>query len=343
MNVPNRFRLSVVVPCYNEQEVIEATHARLMQVLGSRPDFDLEIVYVNDGSRDRSEEILNGFADIDRRVTVISFSRNFGHQPALTAGLQYATGDVVAAIDADLQDPPEVILEMLDKWRDGFDVVYGVRRKRKEGLLKRAAYNSFYRVFGALANIDVQLDSGDFAVMDRRVVDVMNSLPEKNRFVRGLRAWAGFRQTGCVYERAARGAGETKYPFHKLLKLAFDGIFNFSTTPLSLIFLLGVLTSIASMLAGLAYFAARVFGFSILGQRPEDVPGFTTLILTLLFFSGVQLISIGILGEYLGRIYQETKTRPAYIVRSVRGGLLTPRVAREAATPVRQPANDIAV
>jgi dolichol-phosphate mannosyltransferase len=317
----NRLRLSVVVPCYNEEEVIHVTHDRLIDVLGNRIEFDLEIVYVNDGSRDRTETILDRLADADRRVNVISFARNFGHQPALTAGLEYATGDVVAIIDADLQDPPEVILSMLEKWREGFDVVYGVRTKRKEGLFKRTAYTSFYRIYRMLANIDVHLDSGDFALMDRRVVDVLNSLPEKNRFIRGLRAWAGFRQTGCAYERAARSAGETKYPLHKLIRLAFDGIFNFSTAPLSMIFSLGLLTSIASMLAGLVYFAARIFGFSILGHRPEDVPGFTTLILTVLFFSGVQLISIGILGEYLGRIYQETKMRPTYVVRSVRGPL----------------------
>lgn len=321
MRSKNRFRLSVVVPCYNEEDAIGATHARLLEVLGGRIDFDLEIVYVNDGSGDQTEAILDQFAEADARVNLISFARNFGHQPALTAGLEYASGDVVAVIDADLQDPPEVILKMLEKWREGFDVVYGVRTKRKEGILKRAAYISFYRIYRMLANIDVHLDSGDFALMDRRVVDVLNSLPEKNRFVRGLRAWAGFRQTGCAYERAARSAGETKYPLHKLIRLAFDGIFNFSTAPLSMIFSLGLFTSIASMLAALIYFAARIFGFSVLGHRPEDVPGFTTLILTLLFFSGVQLISIGILGEYLGRIYQETKMRPTYVVRSVRGPL----------------------
>jgi dolichol-phosphate mannosyltransferase len=343
MNAPHRTRLSVVVPCYNEQEVIGETHRRLMHALGHQPDFDLEIVYVNDGSRDQTEAILNGFADADPRVSVISFSRNFGHQPALTAGLEYASGDVVAAIDADLQDPPEVILQMLAKWREGFDVVYGVRSKRKEGPIKRLAYSSFYRIFDMLANIDVHLDSGDFALMDRRVVDVLNGLPEKNRFVRGLRAWAGFRQIGHEYERAARRAGQTKYPFRKLLTLAFDGIFNFSTTPLSLIFMLGVCTAIVSMLAGSIYFAGHVFGFTVLGHRPGDVPGFTTLILTLLFFSGVQLISIGILGEYLGRIYQEAKMRPAYIVRSVRGGLAAPRDPPPTAHQARQPAKDTLV
>lgn len=325
MRTTGPFKLSVVVPCFNEQEVIATTHARLIDVLGSRSQFGLEIVYVNDGSRDTTETILAAIAKDDPRVTVVSFARNFGHQPAVTAGMAYATGDAVAVIDADLQDPPEVILSMLDQWQDGFDVVYGVRRKRKEGVFKRTAYATFYRIFGALANIDVQLDSGDFALMDRKVVDVMNRLPEKNRFIRGLRAWAGFRQTGCEYERAAREAGETKYSFRKLLKLAFDGIFNFSTAPLSLIFVIGVATAALSLGAALLYFAARIFGFSILGARPEDVPGFTTLILTVLFFSGIQLISIGIVGEYLGRIYQETKMRPAYVVRTVFGGMATPR------------------
>jgi polyisoprenyl-phosphate glycosyltransferase len=316
-----RFTLSVVVPCYNEEEVILVTHARLIEVLGSQPGFELEVLYVNDGSRDRTHAIVAGLADTDPRVNVVSFARNFGHQPAVTAGMHYASGDVVAIIDADLQDPPDVILRMLEQWREGFDVVYGVRTKRKESLIKRFAYSTFYRVYNRLASIDVPLDSGDFALMDRRVVDVLNSLPEKNRFVRGLRAWAGFRQTGCVYERAARSAGETKYSFGKLLKLAFDGIFNFSTTPLSLIFTLGLVTAFSAIGAALLYFSARIFGFSILGHRPEDVPGFTTLILTLLFFSGVQLISIGILGEYLGRIYQETKMRPSYVVRSLHGHL----------------------
>lgn len=325
MRTTSAFKVSVVVPCFNEQEVIATTHARLIEVLGSQPQFSLEIVYVNDGSRDTTETILAAIAKDDPRVTVVSFARNFGHQPAVTAGMAYASGDAVAVIDADLQDPPEVILRMLDQWQDGFDVVYGVRRKRKEGILKRTAYSTFYRIFGALANIDVQLDSGDFALMDRKVVDVMNRLPEKNRFIRGLRAWAGFRQTGCEYERAAREAGETKYSFRKLLKLAFDGIFNFSTAPLSMIFVIGVATAALSLGAALLYFAARIFGFSILGARPEDVPGFTTLILTVLFFSGIQLISIGIVGEYLGRIYQETKMRPAYVVRTVFGGTSTAR------------------
>jgi dolichol-phosphate mannosyltransferase len=328
------FLLSVVIPCFNEEEVIEMTHRRVVEVLGSRPDFDLEIVYVNDGSRDRTEAILFALADADPRVNVVSFARNFGHQPAVTAGLHYATGDAVAVIDADLQDPPEAILDMIDKWREGYDVVYGVRTHRKEGVLKRLGYAGFYRLYRRLASVDVPLDSGDFSLMDRRCVDVLNSLPEKNRFVRGLRSWAGFRQTACVYERAARAAGEPKYPFHKLVKLAMDGIFNFSTAPLSMIFLIGLATSLSSVLAALIYLAAYLGNVKIFGRAPEDVPGFTTLILTLLFFSGVQLISVGILGEYLGRVYQETKMRPTYVVREVRG-----HIAGAAAKPLTRAAS----
>jgi dolichol-phosphate mannosyltransferase len=312
--------LSVVVPCFNEEAVLELTHRRLLESLGADASFDLEIVYVNDGSRDRTEGMLFELADRDPRVRVVSFTRNFGHQPAVSAGLRYATGDAVAVIDADLQDPPEVILRLMERWREGYDVVNAVRESRKEGVAKRFAYALFYRTYRRLASIDVPLDSGDFALMDRRVVEVMNALPEKNRFVRGLRSWSGFRQTGVAYERQSRAAGETKYSFRKLVGLAFDGIVNFSTAPLSLIFGMGVATAVLALLAAAAYLAWRIVDLPILGYTPGQAPGFTTLILVILFFSGVQLISIGILGEYLGRIYQETKMRPTYVVKEVRGG-----------------------
>ena len=314
-----KIKLSVVVPCFNEEAVLELTHGRLLESLGADASFDLEIVYVNDGSRDRTEEMLFDLADRDARVKVVSFTRNFGHQPAVSAGLRYASGDAVAVIDADLQDPPEVILRLMEKWREGYDVVNAVRESRKEGIAKRFAYALFYRVYRWLASIDVPLDSGDFALMDRRVVEVMNALPEKNRFVRGLRSWSGFRQTGVAYERQSRAAGETKYSFRKLVGLAFDGIVNFSTAPLSLIFGMGVATAFLALLAAAAYLAWRIVDLPILGYTPGQAPGFTTLILVILFFSGVQLISIGILGEYLGRIYQETKMRPTYVVKEVRG------------------------
>jgi len=311
--------LSVIVPCFNEQDMVSVTHQCLIKALGDNPEFALEIIYVNDGSRDHTEDMLFDLQSDDKRAKVVSLSRNFGHQPAVTAGLAYATGDIVAIIDADLQDPPEVILQMINKWRQGYDVVYGIRAKRKEGLFKRLSYACFYRLYRLLASVDVQLDSGDFALLDRRIVNVLNSLPEKNRFLRGLRAWTGFRQTGLVYERAARAAGETKYTFKKLLKLAFDGLFNFSTAPLTIIFIMGIITAFTAVAAAFVYLVARFGDFTIFGHSPGDVPGFSTLIIAILFFSGVQLISVGILGEYLGRLYQEAKMRPTYIVKEVRG------------------------
>jgi polyisoprenyl-phosphate glycosyltransferase len=319
MNKQISILLSVIVPCFNEQAVIRATHQRFVEALGDHQEFALEIIYVNDGSCDQTEEILFHLAAGDKRIKVISLSRNFGHQPAVSAGLEYAKGDIVVIADADLQDPPEVIPKMIAKWREGFDVVYGVRTKRKEGILKRFSYAGFYRLYRSLASVDVQLDSGDFALLDRRVVDVLNSLPEKNRFMRGLRAWTGFRQTGLVYERAARAGGETKYPFNKCVRLALDGIFNFSTTPLSIIFIAGIVISITAILAALTYMAARLGDFTIFGHNPGDAPGFTTIIIAILFFSGVQLLSVGILGEYLGRLYQEAKMRPSFIVKEVKG------------------------
>ncbi len=315
-----KLRLSVVVPCFNEEAVLALTHQRLIGSLGGHDGIELEIVYVNDGSRDRTEEQLFALADGDPRVTVVSFTRNFGHQPAVSAGMRQATGDVVAVIDADLQDPPEVVLQLIAKWREGFDVVNAVRSHRKENVAKRLAYAAFYRLYRKLASVDVPLDSGDFALMDRRVVDVMNALPERNRFIRGLRSWSGFRQASVTYERQSRAAGATKYGFRKLVRLAFDGIVNFSTAPLSLIFAIGMGTALLSLLAGAFYLYCHIVDQPIFGHPPGHARGFTTLLLVILFFSGLQLISIGIVGEYLGRIYQETKMRPTYVIREVRGG-----------------------
>ena len=309
--------LSVVVPVYNEEAVLALTHETILESLGGNSEFDLEIVYVNDGSKDASDRILREIAEADGRVKVITFSRNFGHQPAVSAGLAHVKGDAVAVIDGDLQDPPSVIVDMLEKWREGFGVVYGIRSGRKESLFARFMYAGFYRLFRRLADIDMPLDTGDFALMDRAVVDGMNSLPERNRFVRGLRAWTGFSQTGLVYERAARAHGETKYPFSKLMKLAFDGIFNFSTMPLSIIFGLGIVTALVSIVLMGVLFSQWLLDYRIFGWSYREIPGFTTLILTILFFSGMQLASIGILGEYIGRIYQEVKMRPTYILKEV--------------------------
>lgn len=316
---PHLFRLSVVVPCFNEEAVIEETNRRLLAVLGAQEDFELELVYVDDGSSDATETLLADLAEQDARINVVSLARNFGHQPAITAGIDHVSGDVVAVIDGDLQDPPEIILQMLGLWRQGYDVVYGVRRDRKEGLVRRAAYALFYRLHRWLADIDVPLDSGDFSLMDRRVIKVLRTLPEHNRFVRGLRAWSGFRQVGLPYERQARAAGITKYGWPKLLRLALDGIINFSAAPLTGIFILGVCASGLAALAASAYLVAYLASVPIFGRAPEEVAGFMTLILVLLFFSGLQLICIGILGEYLGRVYQEAKRRPVYVVKDLWG------------------------
>ena len=312
--------LSIVVPCFNEQQVLRLTHQRLIKALEEIPGTDFEIVYVNDGSRDHTEKILFELADFDGRIKVISLTRNFGQQPAITAGLNYAAGDIVVIIDADLQDPPELIVSLISKWQEGFDIVYGVRTKRKEGLFKRLSYTAFYRLYRFFSQIEIPVNSGDFALLDRRVVDLLNSLPEKNRFIRGLRAWTGFRHTGLFYERDERAAGHSKYGVQKLLTLAFDGIFNFSTVPLTLIFIAGLITASISIFASLIYLIAYFGDFKLFGSSPGDVPGFTTLILVILFFSGIQLISIGIIGEYLARNYQESKMRPVYVVKEIRGG-----------------------
>lgn len=311
--------LSVVVPVYNEREVILATHERLTRVLGASEDFRLEIVYINDGSKDGTEAILYRLAESSPQVRVISFSRNFGHQPAVSAGIAQASGDAVAVIDADLQDPPEVILQMLSYWRGGFQVVYGIRKKRKEPVLLRLAYAGFYRLYRSLSDIEVPMDSGDFCLLDRKVVDVINSLPEKNRFMRGLRSWTGFRQHGLEYDRESRAAGVTKYNLARLTKLAFDGIVNFSTAPLRLVFLVGAAMFVFSNLALILVVVQRLTGISLFGMRPTDVPGWTSVILALLVFSSVQMLSLGIFGEYLGRMYQEIKRRPEYVIKDVRG------------------------
>ena len=319
--------LSVVVPVFNEEQVIGLTHGRIVEVLGDLKEFDLEVVYVDDGSKDGSAARLSDIAQSDRRVCVASLSRNFGHQPAVTAGLRQASGDVVAVIDADLQDPVELIPEMLTKWREGYSVVYGIRRNRQESAPKVFAYRVFYRLLSSLSDIDFPRDSGDFCLLDRTAVDAINRLPEKNRFVRGLRAWYGGRQIGLPYDRPPRAAGASAYPLGKLLNLAFDGIVSFSLLPLRLIFWLGLGSFIFAMLALLFFLAHRIFAFEIFGHTPADVPGFTSLILFVLLLGGVQLLSIGVLGEYLGRIYLEVKNRPEYVLSQLHPSVYAKRVA----------------
>jgi glycosyltransferase involved in cell wall biosynthesis len=299
--------LSVVIPIYNEEETLEALYSRLSSVL-ERIGEDYEVILVNDGSRDGSERLLRAFSARNPRFKSVHFSRNFGHQTALTCGIDHAAGQAIVAMDGDLQDPPEVLPDLLALWRQGNEVVYAIRQKRKEGLVMRTAYKTFYWILHKVSYLDIPLDSGDFSLIDRRVVDVLKSMPERNRFVRGLRTWAGFRQVGYEYSREARYAGYSKYNLGRLMKLAFDGLVSYSYVPLRLVSNVGMLVS-ASALASMAYLLlARGFG---------DVPiaGWTSTVVIVLFLGGIQLLSLGVIGEYVGRIFEEVKERPHYVVR----------------------------
>jgi dolichol-phosphate mannosyltransferase len=271
---------------------------------------EYEIVLVDDGSQDQSPDILRRMEAEDQRIVIVEFARNFGHQVAISAGLEQSRGRVVCIMDADLQDPPEVLHTFLAKWREGWEVVYAIRTERKEWWGKRLAYAGFYRLLQRVANIDIPLDAGDFCVMDRRVVDLLVRMPERNRFVRGIRSWVGFKQIGVPYERHARHAGAPKYTFRKLLYLALDGLISFSHMPLRIITLLGFTVSFLSFLVALFYLVKKF----TLGT---GVPGFTTLVVSIFFLAGIQLVTIGVIGEYIGRISDEVKRRPLYVARRV--------------------------
>lgn len=299
--------LSVVVPLYNEEMVIDVMYTRLTQVLeGAKLDY--EIILVNDGSADRTLSMAKDICRHDKRVKLISFSRNFGHQIAITAGMDRASGQAVVLIDADLQDPPEVILEMLARWQKGFQVVYGVRKKREgESFFKLVTAKMFYRVLRRLTSISIPVDTGDFRLMDRRVIEQLKKMRERDRFVRGMVSWVGFRQGQVEYVREKRYAGETKYPIKKMLKFATDGILSFSQVPLKLSSAFGILS------AGLS-FIFMIYGFLMRVFFPAQVvPGWSSLFVAILFIGGIQMVCIGILGEYLGRIHEEIKGRPIYI------------------------------
>lgn len=301
--------ISVIAPAYNEEDALQEFCKRTAAVL--RPLTDkYEIILVDDGSTDGSLSVINEIRENDSRVKCISFSKNFGHAAAISAGLDHADGAVVAIMDADVQDPPEVLPELFKKWQEGYQVVYGVRTKRKENFIKRGAYWMFYRLFKRLASLkDTPLDAGDFAVLDRDIVLQLRALPERSRFLRGLRSWVGYKQCGVQYERASRFAGETKYSYSKLFKLAFDGIFSFSHVPLRLATVFGFIVAIIALISSVVILYLRLV-LGVIG-----VSGFSTLIISVLFIGSIQLISVGILGEYIGRIYDEVKRRPIYIVR----------------------------
>lgn len=305
----NKTIYSIVVPLFNEEAVVVESYKRLKSVMESTKE-SYEILFINDGSRDKTRSIVEEMCKKDKNIKLINFSRNFGHQAAITAGMNEAEGEAVVVIDADLQDPPEVILDMIEKWKQGYEVVYGKRAKRKgESFFKKFTAKAFYRILRSMTSIDIPVDTGDFRLIDRKVCDALNSLPEKNRYVRGLVSWVGYRQTYVEFTRQGRFAGETKYPLKKMLKLAFDGITSFSYTPITmmssfggLIFILGIISTIGILIKNICSNAA-ILSLGLI------------MAVNLIMF-GLIFISIGIMGEYVGRISDEAKSRPMYIVDS---------------------------
>jgi glycosyltransferase involved in cell wall biosynthesis len=325
--------LSVVAPVYNEEELVEEFVARATAAVA---DFEFELILVNDGSADRTPELLDGIAASDPRVRIVHLSRNFGHQAALTAGLEHAIGDVVAMIDADLQDPPELIGDMIAQWSQGADVVYAVRKQREgETAFKLATASWFYKLFDKLAQVDLEPNSGDFRLLDRRALNALLAMTERSRFLRGMTVWVGFTQTAVSYQRDARHAGETKYTLRKMLRFSLDAIASFSHLPLQVATYAGMLS------AGVAFIAIPVvIGLRIAGSY---LPGFGSITIAILLLGGIQLIALGVIGEYVGRIYDEVKHRPLYIVREERNrpsasnGRIAALPADRAGLPARAP------
>ena len=302
-------KISVVIPMYYEEAVAQEFYERITKVLKNIQNYEYEIIFVNDGSKDRTLSILEEISDKDSNVKVLSFSRNFGHQAAVTAGIKHVTGDAIVIIDADLQDPPELIPEMVKLWEQGNEVIYGKRKTRKgESKFKLLTAKMFYKTLNALSDVEIPKDTGDFRLVDRKVVDVVNSMPEHNKFLRGLFSWVGFKQVAYEYERKERFAGKTKYPLKKMLKLAADGIISFSTKPLKIVGGLGIISIVVSLAILIYSLVSYIFELNNL------VPGWTSIMVAITLFSGVQLLSIWIISEYIARIYDETKKRPQYII-----------------------------
>jgi dolichol-phosphate mannosyltransferase len=311
-------KVSIIVPCFNEEAVLPKLFERLDKAASSW-GLDYEILCVDDGSRDQTWKSLLIQNQKDPRWRCIAFARNFGHQTAVSAGLHYSTGDAAVIIDADLQDPPEEIIHLIEKWREGFEVVFATRKTRTDPPVKRLLAWGFYRLLGRITPFPIPPDAGDFCLLDRRVIDIMKSLPERNRYLRGLRTWCGFRQTSVEFKRAERAAGTPQYTFKKSFKLAMDGVFSFSAVPLRFATYMGLWVSGFAFFGVIFTFLQKIFAteFARIGLAPG--PGFPTLVISILFLGGVQLICLGILGEYLGRIYDEVKGRPLWIVRETAG------------------------
>ncbi len=300
-------QVSIVVPLYNEEQVFSELKKRLF-ALRDKVDLKLEFVLVNDGSKDSTPLLLQELSNQDEDFQAVFLSKNYGHQIAISAGMACARGtQAIMLMDGDLQDPPELITPFFNKINEGYDVVYGVRRKRKEGFFKKLSYWAYYRIQRLLTDTNLPLDSGDFSIMSRRVVDLINQMPERSRYVRGMRSWVGFKQFGMEYERESRNAGETKYSLGRLFKLAYDGIFNFSNFPLKIITRLGLYTIVIALI----YISILVAQKIMYDNIPE---GYTTIIVSIALFSGVQLISLGVIGEYVARIFDQSKGRPMYII-----------------------------
>ncbi|MFA5143684.1 MAG: glycosyltransferase family 2 protein [Candidatus Omnitrophota bacterium] len=302
-------KISAVIACYKDEQAIPHMYKRLTDTF-NKMQVDYEIIFVNDGSPDNTERVLSDLADKDSHVIAVNHSRNFSSQMAFTSGMDIATGDAVVLLDGDLQDPPEMIEAMYGKWREGYDIVYGIRAKREAPLLMQAAYKIFYRIFHALSYVKIPLDAGDFSLIDKKVVEHLKQFPERDRFLRGLRAWVGFRQTGIPYLRAERAFGRTTNNFFKNFNWATKGIFSFSYIPLEIITMLSFVTFLIAIAGMIAQIILRIL-------MPATPHGITTILVVVLFVGAIQLLSLSILGQYIGKIFEEVKQRPKYIVKSI--------------------------
>lgn len=301
-------KISILIPAYNEQEVLTALYIRLGKLADDTPDYDFEFLFINDGSRDRTLEIIKGYASKDSRVAYVNLSRNFGKEIAMAAGIDHVTGDSTVIIDADLQDPPELIPKMIKYWEDGYDDVYARRTSRAgESWLKKATSEAFYRILQKSTTIPIQRDTGDFRLLDKRCVEALRQFRESQRYTKGMFSWVGYKKKEILYDRDPRAAGETKWNYRKLVNFAIDGITSFTTAPLRFSSLMGIIISLAAFVY-IIYLVVRTIIFG------PDLAGYPSMMAVILFLGGVQLISIGIIGEYVGRIFNETKHRPLYFV-----------------------------